>query len=143
MGYKVRKTSKNVILISIRVINNKINRIHERALRIIYRDDILSFEDLLIKYGSVTIHHRNIQLLAIELYKFKHHLSPDIMHEIFLKKQYVGPKLRSQTDFKLPKVKSVHVGTDSLGFLGLKIWNIVPDTLNRITSLETFKREIK
>ena len=91
----------------------------------------------------VTIHHRNIQLLAIELYKFKHPLSPDIMQEIFKKKQYVGPKLRSQTDFKLPKVKSVHVGTDSLGFLDPKIWNIVPDTLKGITSLEIFNREIK
>ena len=60
------------------------------------------------------------------------------MQEIFFTKQYVGPKLRSQTDFKLPKVRSVHVGTDSLGFLGPKIWNIAPDTLKRITSLETF-----
>ena len=126
-----------------RVINNNINRIHERALRIVYRDDILSFEDLLIKDGSVRIHHRNIQLLAIELYKSKHLLSPSIMQGIFLEKQYDGPPLRSQTDFKLPKVKSVYDGTDSLRFLGPKIWNIVPDNLKGITSLETFKIQIK
>ena len=126
-----------------REINNKINRLHERALRVIYRDDISSFSELLTKDGSVSIHHRNIQSLAIELYKSKHNLSPQIIQEIFLARNYEGPTLRSQTDFKLPKVNSVYAGTDSLRFLGPKVWDIIPSTLKNITSLETFKREIK
>ena len=46
-----------------RTNNNKINRLHERCLRLIYNDKKLSFEDLLQKDGSVSIHHRNLRTL--------------------------------------------------------------------------------
>ena len=49
-----------------RSLNNKINRIHERALRITYNDKSSNFQELLDKDNSVTIHHRNIRTLAIE-----------------------------------------------------------------------------
>ena len=52
-----------------RGLNNRINKIHERALRIVYRDDKSPFETLLEKDKSFTIHHRNIQKLGVELYK--------------------------------------------------------------------------
>ena len=48
---------------------NKINKIHERALRIIHKDSTSNFESLLIKSNSVSIHQRNLQLLLIEIYK--------------------------------------------------------------------------
>ena len=44
-----------------RTMNNKINRLHERALRIVYNDDNLTFTQLLQIDNSVTIHHRNLQ----------------------------------------------------------------------------------
>ena len=52
-------------MIHSRGLNNKINRIHERALRIVYDDNRSSFEDLLNKDKSVTIHQRNLQQLTI------------------------------------------------------------------------------
>ena len=52
-----------------RSLNKKINRIHERALRVVYANFSSSFEELLAVDGSVKIHERNIQYLAIEIYK--------------------------------------------------------------------------
>ena len=52
-----------------RKANDKINRLHERALRIVFNDTITSVEELLVKDKFFTIHHQNIQSLAIELYK--------------------------------------------------------------------------
>ena len=49
-------------------IIDEIYRIHERALRIGYKDNLSSFEPLLEKSGSVNVHYRNLQLLAIEIY---------------------------------------------------------------------------
>ena len=48
-----------------RTINNKINRLHERALRIAYSDFKSSFECLLMKDNSLSIHERNMQNLTI------------------------------------------------------------------------------
>ena len=50
-------------------LHAQINQIHERALRMVYSDSNSSFEQLLEKSGSVSIHHRNLQILAIEIYK--------------------------------------------------------------------------
>ena len=55
-----------------RRISDKINKLHERALRIVYNHTVTSFENLLIKDKSFTIQHQNIQSLAIETYKAIH-----------------------------------------------------------------------
>ena len=62
--------------------NNKINHLHERWLQIVYKDNINSFEDLLKKDRSFTIHQKNIQSLAIELFKVKGNLSNNVMYDI-------------------------------------------------------------
>ena len=59
-----------------RIINKKINRLHERCLRIIYGDRQLPFEELLEKDSSVSIYERNI--LATEMYKVSKGASPRV-----------------------------------------------------------------
>ena len=54
-----------------RSLNKKINHIQERTLRIVYDDCSSNFEDLLNKDKSVTIHQRNLQQLAIAVFKVK------------------------------------------------------------------------
>ena len=71
-----------------RTLNNKINHLHERALRIVYSDYKSSFNTLLDKNGSFSIHHRNIQSIAIEVNEFLHGLSPDITGVEIRKKIY-------------------------------------------------------
>ena len=46
-----------------RTINNRINKLHERALRLVYKDDQYTFQQLSDKDNTVTIHHRNLQKL--------------------------------------------------------------------------------
>ena len=70
-----------------RSINRKINKLHERALRILYKDNISTFEQLLSKDESVTMHHRNMQKLAIEMYKVKYNILPCPIAE-FISKRY-------------------------------------------------------
>ena len=47
---------------------NKFNRLHERALRIVYNDDVSTFHELLAMDKSFYIHHQNIQRLLNEIY---------------------------------------------------------------------------
>ena len=53
-----------------RNINNKINRIHERTLRLVDQNN-LNFSELLDLDNSVTVHQRNLQVLVTEIYKVK------------------------------------------------------------------------
>ena len=65
-----------------RKFNSRVNKLHERALRIVYQDYASSFTELLEKDNSTTIHNRNIQLLATKLFKVKNGLSPPFMNDI-------------------------------------------------------------
>ena len=91
--------------------NNLINRIHERALRIAYNDYPCDFNHLLEKDDSVTIHHKNIQALAIEIYKTMNDLNPVFTKEIFSLKPHNYP-LRSQ-NLVYPNPRSVSYGLES------------------------------
>ena len=61
-----------------RQTSNMINNIHERALRIVLNDHISDFETMLGNINDITIHHRNIQTLMIELFKIKYDLAPPV-----------------------------------------------------------------
>ena len=88
-----------------RGLNNEINSLHERALRITYGDRSASFEDLLKKDNSVSIHHWNIQALATEMFKVKNNIVPEIMKEPFAPKiSYYD--LRNNNSFKSGRVNS-------------------------------------
>ena len=60
-------------------LNNRINKLQERALRLVHDDKTSSFYELLQKGNSFTIHHQNIQKLAVEIYRVKHHIAPKVM----------------------------------------------------------------
>ena len=118
-----------------RRLNNKINSTHERALRITYQDNMSTFQELLNKDNSVSIHHRNLQVLATEIFKIHKGLSPENLRETFVSKTS-SYNLRRNDTFENPKVHSVHHGTESLSSLGPKIWDLVPVELKESENKE-------
>ena len=64
-------------------LNNKINRLHERDLRMIHNDKTSNFEELLNKDKSDSIQHNDIHALAIEMFKDDNAMSPDILNAVF------------------------------------------------------------
>ena len=94
-----------------RITNNKINKLHERALRLLYDDYVLyyddyAFEELLEKDNSFTVHHYNIQRLCIGLYQVFSGQSQTIFSDLFERKN-INYNLCSQPDFaKFDFVKS-------------------------------------
>ena len=96
-------------------VSNKINHLREQLLQIIYNDNISSFEDLLERDKSHTIHQRNIQSLAMELFKVQENFSNNAMHDIFQTTK-INCNLRSQSNFarnknKLPETLLLKYGT--------------------------------
>ena len=126
-----------------RTYNNKINRLHERCLRMIYKDKRSSFEDLLEKDNSVSIHQKNLQALATEMFKVYNKTSPEIMQEIFTIKEQGEYNWRNQAVFVVPHVKSVNFGFESIRYIGPKIWESLPQDLKNKETTDSFKTAIK
>ena len=66
-------------------------------------DNTFSYEELLYEDGLVSIHHKNMQALAAEMFKIKNAMS-----------------LKQQSDFLLPSVLTTYQGSDGLPYLGPK-----------------------
>ena len=70
-------------MFSSRRSNNLINRIHERSLTTVYDDTSSTFQELLQRNRSISIHHQNIQTLAMEVFKVVNKICPPIMKTFF------------------------------------------------------------
>ena len=120
-----------------RTTNYKVNRLHERALRLVYNDYISSFEALLSKDESFTVHHQNIQNLAIEIYKVLNNLSFGDFQDFFELSKISN--LRTQHHLAIPQVNTVHQGKNSIRYFGPVIWNSIPHEIRNLKSLNAFK----
>ena len=123
-----------------RTLNNKINRLYERALRIVYRDSKLSFSQLLDMDNSVSVHHRNLQKLDTEMFKVK--LSPKFMHTTIVLSS--NPyNLRYDSSFKTENIRTVAYGSETLSFRGPQLWTQIPSDIKHYSTLGEFKTKIK
>ena len=126
-----------------RKLNNRINRLHERALRLTYRDDNSTFDQLLEKDESVTVHERNIQTLGIELYTVAYGLAPEITRLVFpLNPQSLIKYPWDKNLFQTFNVKSTSWGLESLAHLGPIIWSIIPMEMKKLP-LSQFSKAIR
>ena len=122
--------------------NNKINKLYERALRIVYDDDVSTFDQLLAMDKSFCIHHQNIQRFLIEIYKDFHGISENSLKKLFVKKESTI-SLLSKPDLVIPSVNSVLKGKNSLRYFGSIIQNSLPIEIREDHSISSFITKIK
>ena len=126
-----------------RTLNNKVSRLHERCLHIIYNGNTSSFTDLLEIDHSVSVHHRNTQVLATELYKFVNGLSLKLLSDYFKLNNMTVYNTRNRSTFYSWPGRTVLHGTESLSHLELKILELVASDTKSLSSLTAFKKAIK
>ena len=122
--------------------NNKINRLHERALRIVYDDDVSTFDQLLAMDKPFCIHHQNIQGLLIEIYKALHDISGNSLKEYFVKRENTI-SLQSKPELVIPSVNSILKGKNSLRYFDSVIWNSSPIEIREDHSISSFVTKMK
>ena len=120
-------------------VDDEINRIHKRVLRIVYSDYRSSFEELLRKDNSVNIHQRNIQLVAIEMFKVLRELEPEIVGDLF-----IVDRSNPNRPFRGPIIKNQKMGKESICYYGPKVWNeMLPKELKSIEELKEFTDKVR
>ena len=75
-----------------------------------YRDYKSKFDELLEADSSFSIYHRNIQKLAIEIFKFLNGLFPQIMNDVFQVKSPAPSCLRDKDELYSRNPKIVTYG---------------------------------
>ena len=98
--------------------NNEIKLFHERALRMIYNDQISSFQELLDRDNSFTVHHFIVQSSAIEMFKVINTIAASIIDNLFT--TYHSYDLRSKSKFIVPNVGTVYNSQISVQYYDLE-----------------------
>ena len=127
-----------------RTNSSKTGKLHKRCLRIIYNDKQSLFKELLEEDSSVSIHERNVKILATEMYNISNNFSHTHMSEIFEVNNKHPYNLRQNYKFsRYSLVKSVYNGIENTSCLGTKVWDILPNLYKNIDGLDKFKRLLK
>ena len=92
--------------------NSKINKLHERALRIVYDDEVSTFDQLLAMDKCFCIYHQNIQRILIEIYNALHD-SGNSLKELFIRRISIK-NTRSEPELVIRLVNSALKGKNSL-----------------------------
>ena len=121
-----------------RKLNNKINKLHERCLRIVYNNNTSTYEELLGTDNSASVHLRNVQALAIELYKVVNGFSPDITKDVFPLNENSCYNTRNKRTVHSRDIRTVHFGSETLSHLSSKIWELVPEEIKKLESVASF-----
>ena len=124
-----------------REIMQKMNKTHERSLRLLlknYKDD---FQDFLRSSGDISTHQRCMNSLLSEVYKYIHGLSPEIMNELFSTRAIYNT--RQYNIFKTHIPTSNRYGLNLIPYKANQLWNLLPENVKSSPSLTLFKNEIK
>ena len=113
-------------MLNSRALNSKVNRLYEKALRLVYRNKISL---------------RNLKILATEKKKKKNDLIPEIMKDIFcfVEKTY---NLKSNSTLKRSCNDSLYFDTENISSLAPEIWEFVPNEIKHAVSLESSEKKL-
>ena len=110
-------------------LNNPINSLHEKALRLMYQNRNLSFDELLKLDKLVSIHYRNLQYLLVEIYKVKMGLSPPIMNDILTLEGNASYNLRFGVTVTRRNIRTNKFGFETITTIGVVLWRNIPNDI--------------
>ena len=122
--------------------NNFINRINKRSLRTFYNDTSSTFQELPQHNRSVSIHHENIQVLTMEVFKVVNNTCHPIMKTVFdfRENRY---SIRKFQEMIQQKVRTVRYGLETALYCAPQLWSLVPTDLKSALNVNQFKTKIK
>ena len=121
---------------------NMINKLHERALRLVLNDHVSDFEALLRKSNDISCHHRNIQMPLIELCKIKNELASPIMDSM-LNRRNITYNFRNLQKFQSEKKRTVFNGLETLSYRAPQLWTLLPEEIKQRNTINLFTIDVK
>ena len=108
----------------------EIEKIQYKALKIVYNSNE-SYEELLLRNNEVSIHQKQLRILATEVFKSSANINPDFMKSYFTIKE-MPYCLRNGNFLKIPSTRFKRYGTNSVLFRACLVWNKLLFLLNKV-----------
>ena len=116
-------------------------KVQERALRIILRDVQNDYKMLLENSKRNSFHLMRLKLIAIEMFKVTNGMTPIFLQELFTKKQHFY-SVRNNITLKLPAYNTITYGKNNLSYYGALLWNNIDMKYKNVNCLNEFKQLI-
>ena len=126
--------------------NSKIEKIQERALKIVYNDYKSDYRVLIAKFGTDTMLQSRLKNMILEVFKSLKRVNPVYIQNIFIN-QDQPYFLRNFHPLIQKKTNTVTFGLRTFGYLGSKMWNDLPAHFKDIdlsnVEIDVFKSLLK
>ena len=120
----------------------KMEKVQERGLRIVFNDNISSYEELLAKANKKTLYVERLKKIALLVFKCTNNDGPSVLHNLFDKKE-LKYNFRDSNRINQPLVNTKTYGIRSLSYSGALLWNQLPCDIKSSTDFKSFKSLIK
>ena len=120
------------------VNNQKLEKIQEKALRILFADYNSSYTELLGRAGTTTLLIQRLRLIALTVFKSLHGLNPPCLSDMFTPKQ-VPYRMHDSSLLEHSRCRTTTFGLRSISYIGAKLWNDLPSYFKETTCLTDFK----
>ena len=123
-----------------KVNNGKLEKIHERSLRIIYKDYTSTYDDLISQSGTDSILVSRLKKILLEVFKTLQNKNPDYLNSLFVLNE-TPYDMRNNMSLTQPKRKTSTYGLRSFSYIGAKLWNDLDCSLENFhdMTLKDFK----
>ena len=116
----------------------KIEKLQERALRFVYENHDLSYEDLLEKAKMPTLKIRRLRTMAMETFKILNNLAPPCLSNLVKTKEN-SYNFRYSNILQIPAVRTTTYGKNSFRYAAAVLWNNFPEHFRQTNNFNHFK----
>ena len=120
----------------------KIEKVQERALRIILNDCESNYKNLLIETNRLSLYITRLQLIVTEVFKATRGMTPSFIKELFTIKRH-DYEFRDNNTLVVPSFKTIHFGKNCLSYHGPYLWNSLEIKCKDVENLNEFRNIIK
>ena len=105
--------------------SDKLEKINQRALRILHNDFTSSYEELLAKSNTTTVLQSRLRSMTLEVFKCIRSLGPPCLSDLFTVKP-LEYNMRNSTKLVQPARQGTTYGLRTVSYVGAKLWNDLP-----------------
>jgi ribonuclease P/MRP protein subunit RPP40 len=121
----------------------KLEKINERALRIVFNDHGSTYTELLSLHVSLdSLHTKRLKTIATEAYRCIYKQNPEPMHMFCIPKETFYA-FRNSLCVEVPLVNTTSYGLMSFKYFSSHLWNQLPDNIKHAINVKDFKAKIK